>query len=163
MELYRPRSSSILRKLHQTAKEERFSLADAAHLKLKLRALDHALSTNSHDALHAHDIKQAIDACQLAPSHGNVYVDGSEEMYLVVKTLSRPDLIPDVYVEAYTAALHGRTFVNERRVSNFKKGVDPTFSQIRPLLKDIDHVCDTKLEAAYKNKEDNGKHTVLHN
>ncbi len=163
MELYRPRSSSILRKLHQTAKEERFSLADAAHLKLKLRALDHALSTNSQEALHADDIKEAIDACQPATSHGNVYVDGSEEIYLVVKTLSRPDLIPDVYVEAYTAALHGRIYVNERRVSNFKKGVDPTFSQIRPFLKDIDHVCDTSLEAAYKDVEDNGKHAILRN
>jgi hypothetical protein len=149
----RARSSSIPRQCHRIAeaerKEERFSVPKAVQLKLRLQALDQALS---HEAGSAVDIDTTADACQ-----SRLYVAGSEELYLAVKGLSRPDLIPDVYVEAYQTALQGRHYVNNYKVTDVRKGVDPTFSEIRAVLGDIDRVCETGLEGAFSRLEMKGR------
>ncbi|KAF2032067.1 hypothetical protein EK21DRAFT_61774 [Setomelanomma holmii] len=152
MELYRPRSSSIPRNHRQIPFDKRFTVADAAQLKLKLQALD--------DNLDRHvDIATLKSACQSRPFHEEIYMDGSEEFFMLVHSLMRADLIPDVYVEAYATVQQGRFHLNRYRVSDFKKGVDPTFSQVRPLLEKIDELCGTKLDQSYRLLEDEGKST----
>jgi hypothetical protein len=157
------RSSSIPRQYHRIAeakrKLERFSVTDAVQLKLRIQALDHALSSTSREDGRAADITKITDACQSRPFHETVYIAGSEEFYLVVKGLSRPDLVPNVYVEAYKVVLQGRHHVNSYKVTDFKKGVDPTFSEIRAVLGDIDRVCQTDLEGAFSRLETKGRST----
>ncbi|KAH7075181.1 hypothetical protein FB567DRAFT_185212 [Paraphoma chrysanthemicola] len=150
MELYRPRSSSIPRHLRQIPANQRFTVADAAQLKLKLQALDDKLERNA-------DIHTLKSACQGRPFHEEIYMDGSEQFFMLVNSVMRPDLIPDVYIEAYAAVQQGRYHLNQYRVSDFKKGVDPTFSEIRGLLGKIDAVCGTKLDASYRALEDEVK------
>jgi hypothetical protein len=137
---HRPRASSIPRHYRRIPAHERFSVADAAQLKLKLQALD--------------DLKSA---CQPRPFHEEIYVDGSEEFFLLVKSVARADLIPDTYIEAYATLQQGRFPLNRYRVSDFTRGVDPTFSEIRPLLNKIDELCGTKLDQSFRSLEDRGK------
>ncbi|KAF2850254.1 hypothetical protein T440DRAFT_109633 [Plenodomus tracheiphilus IPT5] len=143
------RSSSIPRHYHRLTRLERFTVTDAVHLKLKLQAVDAALSRVSEKDCDQVDVSALLDACQSRPFHETVYVNDSEQFYLLVKSISRPDLIPDVYVSAYSAVLQGRPYLNEYKVSDFRKGVDPTFSEIRPLLAQIDAQCETNLETAF--------------
>ncbi|KAH8726497.1 hypothetical protein GQ44DRAFT_705729 [Phaeosphaeriaceae sp. PMI808] len=150
MELYRPRSTSIPRQYHRIPTQERFKVTDAAQLKLKLQALDGKLHPNV-------DAQTLHQACQSRPFHEEIYINGSEEFFLVVKNIARADLIPQVYVQAYISLQNGRFPDNRRSVSDFKKGVDPTFSEIRPLLGRIDELCGTKLAASYCIIEDQGK------
>jgi hypothetical protein len=150
MELYRPRTSSIPRNYRQIPAAERFNVADAAQLKLKLQALDDKLEPNV-------DAATLTAACESRPFHEEIYVDGSEEFFLLVKDIARADLIPAVYVEAYTTVQQGRFHINHRRVTDFKKGVDPTFSEIRGLLSKIDELCRTKLNESFRALEDQGK------
>lgn len=162
------RSSSIPRHYHRIAEaareHHRFSVADAVELKLRLQALNTAVS-GATAALHiGRDITNIADideAVRLQSSRGTVYVAGSEEFFLVVKTISRPDLIPNVYAQACKAMLQGRPYVNTYHVSDFNKGVDPTFSEIRRLLPDIDRACETDLEGAVARLEAQGKPKVL--
>lgn len=154
------RSRSIPRHYHRVAREERFSVTDAVHLKVKLQALDNALSSISIADQRRFDIKKVTDACQSRPFHETVYVDGSEEFHLLVKGISRPDLIPDVYLQAYKTVLEGRPYLNEYSVSDFKKGVDPTFSEIRRILDKIDVLCETDLQGVFHRLERDGMYHV---
>jgi hypothetical protein len=131
------------------------------HLKLQLQALDNALSNIRSEDYSDVTVDKIIDACQSRPFHETVYVAGSEEFYLLVKGLSRADLIPHVYAQACISLLHGRHYANEFKVSDFNRGVDPTFSEIRPLLGDIDRVCETDLSATITRLEDAGKPPFL--
>ncbi|KAI8938635.1 hypothetical protein NX059_004506 [Plenodomus lindquistii] len=153
MTSWNTRSSSIPRHYHRLAKPERFTVTDAVHLKLKLQAVDAALSKVDDTQPETVDIKGAIAACRSRPFHETVYVNGSEDFYLLVKAISRPDLIPHVYMNAFCAVSQGRPYLNEYKVSDFRKGVDPTFSEIRPLLAQIDAACDTNLEDAFNKLE----------
>jgi hypothetical protein len=150
MELYRPRSSSIPRHYRQIPAEQRFSVTDAAQLKRTLQALDDKLEPGV-------DIEVLRDACQSRPFHEEIYVDGSEEFYLLVKSIARPDLIPHVYIDAYATVQQGRYPHNSYKVSDFRKGVDPTFSEVRQVLSKIDQLCGTKLDASFRALEDEGK------
>lgn len=150
MELYRPRSSSIPRGFRQIPAGERFSVTDAAQLKLTLQALDDKLQPGV-------DVAILRNACQSRPFHEEIYVDGSEEFFLLVKSIVRPDLIPRVYIDAYATVQQGRYPQNDFKVSDFRKGVDPTFSEIRQLLSKIDRLCGTRLDASYRALEDQGK------
>lgn len=150
MELYRPRSSSIPRQYRQIPAAERFTVTDAAELKLKLQALDDKLEPGV-------DVATLVSACQARPFHEEIYVDGSEEFFLLVKSIPRADLIPDIYIDAYDAVRQGRFPLNHYKVSDFRKGVDPTFSDIRPLLSKIDQLCGTKLHDFYRALEDQVK------
>jgi hypothetical protein len=150
MELYRPRTGSIPPNFRQIPAAQRFNVTDAAQLKLRLQAL--------HDKLDPHVDASALEAaCLSRPFHEQVYVDGSEELFLLVKDIARADLIPAVYMEAYTTVQHGRFPLNRRRVSDFKKGVDPTFSDIRGLLPRIDALCGTRLTESFLALEDQGR------
>jgi hypothetical protein len=145
-----PRGSSIPRHYRQRRAKEPFTVADAAQLKLKLQALDDKLEPGV-------DIETLRSACQSRPFHEEFYVDGSEEFYLLVKSISHADLIPHVYIEAYATVQQGRFPLNHHRVSDFSKGVDPTFSEIRKLLSKIDQLCGTKLDDSYSALEDRVK------
>jgi hypothetical protein len=155
------RSSSIPRQYHRLGgaqrQDHRFSVADAVQLKLKLQALDRALSGTFTDQSYEHVMANINEALHLQPPPGTVYVAGSEEFFLIVKSVSRPDLIPSVFAEASEAMLQGRPYVNRYNVSDFKKGVDPTFSEIRRLLPDIDRACETDLDGAVARLEAQGK------
>jgi hypothetical protein len=150
MELYRPRSSSIPRHYRQIPASERFTVTDAAQLKLKLQALDDKLEPDV-------DVATLKNACLSRPFHEEIYVDGSEEFYLLVKSIPRADLIPDVYIQAYATVQQGRFPLNHYTVSDFRKGVDPTFSDIRQLLSKIDQLCGTKLYESFRALENRGK------
>lgn len=152
------RASSIPRQYHRIAQAERrdhgFSVADAAHLKLQLQALDKALPGLSPAQPSVRDITSFSDtACTQSARGASLYIAGSEEFFLVVKRVARPDLIPHVYAQACEAMVRGRPYVNRYAVSDFNKGVDPTFSDIRRLLPDIDRVCDTQLDGAVRRLE----------
>lgn len=156
MELYRPRSSSIPRHYRQIPAHERFNVTDAAQLKLRLQALDDKLEPGV-------DIKSLEEACQSRPFHEEIYIDGSEEFFLLIRTITRADLIPDVYIEAYASLQQDRYPLNHYRVSDFRKGIDPTFSEIRLLLPKIDELCGTKLNESFHLLESRRKfcHTSL--
>jgi hypothetical protein len=130
-------------------------VADAAQLKLKLQALDDKLEPNV-------DATALEHACQSRPFHEEIYVDGSEEFFLLVKHVTRPDLIPTIYIEAYITVQQGRFPLNHRRVTDFNKGVDPTFSEIRGLLPKIDELCGTKLAESFRTLEDQGMRNHAH-
>ncbi|EUC48193.1 hypothetical protein COCMIDRAFT_34414 [Bipolaris oryzae ATCC 44560] len=155
------RSSSIPRQYHRMAaagqQDHRFSLADAANLKPKLQALDKALTSTCVGHGRELDFTSIDDAVNIQPPHVAVYVDGSEEFFLMVKTISRPDLIPKVLAEAIKTMSYGRPHVNIQRASDFRKGADPTFSDFRPMLPDIDRLCGTDLAGAVARLEAQGK------
>ncbi|KAH8641481.1 hypothetical protein IG631_04422 [Alternaria alternata] len=137
----------------------RFSVTDAVHLKLKLQALDNAVSRirpENHDQA---DIATITSACQTRPFEETVYVAGSEMFYLVVKGLARPHIIADVYAEAYKHVLQGRPYVNNYNLSGCR-GIDCVFSDVRTVLGDIDRVCDTNLEGAFAKLEERGRSIV---
>jgi hypothetical protein len=46
--------------------------------------------------------------------------------------------------------------LNHYSVSDFRKGVDPTFSDIRKLLTKIDQLCGTKLDESFRTLENRG-------
>jgi len=140
---------------------ERFSLADAGHLKLKLQALDRAISSIRPDSPSEDDITNINDACKTNPSGGSVYVAGSERFYLVVKDLTGPRATADAYAEAYKNVLRGRPYANKYKLSGWA-GPTPTFSEIRPLLRDIDIACETNLESAFAILEERGMYRRDH-
>jgi hypothetical protein len=148
MELYRPRTASIPPNFRQIPAAQRFNVTDAAQLKLKLEP-------------HV-DASALENACLSRPFHEEVYVDGSEEFFLLVKDVARADLIPAIYIDAYTTVQQGRFPLNRRRVSDFKKGVDPTFSDIRALLPRIDELCGTRLSESFLALEDQGRRKCAH-
>jgi hypothetical protein len=52
--------------------------------------------------------------------------------------------------------------VNNYKVTDVRKGVDPTFSEIRAVLGDIDRVCETDLEGAFSRLETKGRSIPYH-
>jgi hypothetical protein len=150
LKMQRPRASSIPRNYRRIPPHERFSVADAAQLKLKLQALDDKLDPNV-------DVQTLQSACQPRPFHEEIYVDGSEEFFLLVKGIARADLIPNTYIEAYATLQQGRFPLNHFRVSDFTQGVDPTFSEMRRLLRPIDALCGTRLDGSLRALEDGGR------
>jgi hypothetical protein len=128
-----------------------FTVARAGFLQLKLQALDNALTRvpmDQHKQLRLNDIVQSI--------HPRTYVSGSERLYFLVKDLSWPSKIPQVYINAYEEVLNCRPFTN-KYIPRPTRGVEPlgampvslrfapTFSAIRLLLREIDASCHTKL------------------
>jgi hypothetical protein len=128
-----------------------FTVARAGFLQLKLQALDNALTRvpmDQHKKLRLNDIVQSI--------HPRTYVSGSEQVYFLVKDLSWPSMIPQVFINAYEEVLSFRPFTNNyiqrpriglRPLSAMpvSSRFAPTFSAIRPLLREIDASCHTKL------------------
>jgi hypothetical protein len=135
---------------------ERSPLPEAVHLKLRLQALDRAVSSIRPERYGQADIAKIDNACKTPPPAGTVYVAGSEEFYLVVKGLTQPQAIADVCAEAYKDVLRGRPYVNKYKLSGWT-GPISVFSEIQPLLPDIDRVCDTDLESAFARLKEAGK------
>ena len=139
-----------------------FTVARAGVLQLKLQALDNALTRvpmDQHKHLQLNDIVQSI--------RPRTYVSGSEQVYFLVKDLSWPSKIPQVFINAYEEVLDLRPFTN-KYIRRPRIGVDPlaglpvssrfapTFSAIRLLLREIDASCHTKLSNFFDQAEYSG-------
>jgi hypothetical protein len=72
-----------------------------------------------------------------------------KDLLYIVSSCSRPDLIPQVFLKAYKAALHGQPFINEWNVSDLRMGSDPTCSDVLALLGSLDALLDTSLRARF--------------
>ncbi|KAF3035667.1 hypothetical protein E8E12_003646 [Didymella heteroderae] len=137
----------------------KFTVADAGDLKLKLQALHRLLECtplDQHSRLRFDDILQA-------PS-SRTYVDGSEHVYFTIKSLSWPSKIPEAFIEAYREVLQSRPFTNRYIYKPIVSGTwhqetsisarsAATFSAIRPLLPELDSLCDTELADYYQRAE----------
>lgn len=150
MELYQPQSSL---KPGQQSQNTRSTVADAGKLMLKLQALDEKLRLTPPENHHNIDLDSIV-------VKSGVYVNGSEHLYQLVKMTSRPDLIPEVYFEAYITLLQRRPYVNHDRVSDVNKGNDPTFSEIWRILSKIDALCGTGLRGYIQKLDQAGKYCV---
>lgn len=147
-------------KPHPVSKEEAsgsdkdgFTLARAGHLKLKLQALNDVLlrtPLEQHTRLQLQDIVK-----HTAPL---TYISDSEEVYLLVQNLSWPDLIPDIFIKAYSEALQSQHFTNVFKRKKWERAYPytPTFSGIRPLLPQLDAVCNTTLHALFQKADERG-------
>ena len=156
-----------------------FTVARAGFLQLKLQALDNALSQvpmDQHKQLRLNDIVQSI--------HPRTYVSGSEQVYFLVKDLSWPSKIPQLFINAYEEVLNFRPFTN-KYVRRPRRGLQPlgaipipvyspfpptfsaipipvssrfapTFSAIRPLLRDLDASCHTNLSNFFDQADHGG-------
>ncbi|KAF3007527.1 hypothetical protein E8E13_006147 [Curvularia kusanoi] len=129
-----------------------FTVARAGLLKLRLQALNKVLARTplaQHRDLRLEETVQSV-----LP---RTYVSGSEEVYFIVKDLSWPSKIPEVFISAYREVCECQPFTNKYIPRNYI-GADPrpflgsptsqfapTFSTIRPLLRQIDASCCTKL------------------
>lgn len=142
--------------------DSKFTVARAGYIKLKLHALNSILirtPIDQHKHLNLDEIVQGISP--------RTYVDGSEEVYFLVKDLPWPSRLPQVFIEAYREVLQSRPFTNkcirrpfrERPVELSGKVETlfaPTFSMIRHLLPDLDTSCNTKLNGFFAQMDQNG-------
>jgi hypothetical protein len=119
-----------------------FTLTEAGVLVRALQALDERLRITR---LELHPALRPTDTP--APSTGlSTYVRGAEDVYHLLNHLPRPDLVPSVYLDAYTSALHARPFTNTDQAP---------FSAIRLLLPRLDEFCATNLSSFYQAAEPN--------
>lgn len=140
-----------------------FTVATAGHLKLKLQALNNTLTRtpqNQHCQIQFDDI--------LKSASPRTYVDGSEEVYFLLKSLPWPTKIPEVFIGAYSEVLQLRPFTNTYvpRISTPKDEYltphflaarfAPTFSRIRSVLSQLDAVCNTKLDTFFQSADEKG-------
>lgn len=139
-----------------------FTVARAGLLKLKLQALNSALTRtplDQHNTLKLDDIVQGV-----LP---RTYVSGSEQVYFLVKGLSWPSKIPDVFIKAYAEVTRSCPFKNRYLLRPLvEKGPGPlppasfafapTFSVIRSLLRELDASCSTKLSKLFDRADENG-------
>ena len=119
-----------------------FTLAEAGVLVRTLQALDEKLRITRlelHPALKPADIP--------TPStNSSTYIGGAQDVYQLLSHLRRPGLVPSVYLDAYTSALHARPFTNTDQAP---------FSAIRLLLPRLDDSCATNLTSFYQAAEAN--------
>lgn len=140
----------------------KFTVARAGHLKFQLQALNIALTRtpfNQHSQLQFDDILQGASP--------RTYVNGSEEVYFLTKSLPWPSKIPEVFAEAYSQVLQLRPFTNTYIVRDFTQVTPeffssasarfaPIFSKIRPLLPELDMLCDTTLNTFFQKADEKG-------
>jgi hypothetical protein len=129
-----------------------FTVTKAGHVKLKLQALNDVLSRTppeQHVELRLDDVFQDISP--------RTYVNGSEEVYFLVKSLSRPEMIPGLFVAAYSEALKSLHFTNILVRPHGRRGYAPTFSSIRHLLPALDVLCDTSLATFFQKADERGR------
>lgn len=141
----------------------KFTVANAGDLKLRLQALHRLLKRTpvaQHGTLRFDDI--------LKPALSRTYVGGSENVYFAVKSLSWPSRIPQVFIEAYREVLQRRPFTNKyiykppqagawRQDISVSARAAATFSSIRPLLPELDMLCNTELTGFYQRAENQGE------
>ncbi|KAF2625708.1 hypothetical protein BU25DRAFT_109547 [Macroventuria anomochaeta] len=137
----------------------KFTVVSAGHLKLKLQALNSALA---HTPPAQHHRLRLDDTLQGALPR--TYINRSEEVYFLVKSLPWPSMIPEVFVKAYGEVLQSRPFTNTC-ISTIKKHTPeftwrvsaPTFSGIRPLLPELDALCNTTLNDYFQRADEKVK------
>ncbi|KAF3046753.1 hypothetical protein E8E11_005349 [Didymella keratinophila] len=137
----------------------KFTVANAGDLKLRLQALHKLLIRTPVE----HHSRLRFDGILKAAS-SRTYVDGSENLYFAVKSLSWPSKIPEAFTEAYREVLQSRPFTNRYIYKSVKAGSwhqelsvsarsAATFSAIRPLLSELDGLCNTELTGFYQRAE----------
>lgn len=141
----------------------KFTVAGAGHLKLKLQALNNALirtPLDQHSQLQFDDILQSDSP--------RTYVNGSEEVYFLLKSLLWPNKIPEIFIKAYSEVLQFRPFTNAYICRTFTEPAPgnklsvsarsaPTFSKVRPLLPQLDVICNTKLNDFFEEANKKGR------
>ena len=147
-----------------TEDDFRFTVARAGRIKLRLQALNNALSrtpSDQHSQLQLDNITKSTSS--------RIYIDGSEEVYFMIKNLASPEDIPDIFVKAYSEVLQLRPFVNKYIPNPFNKferprtiaaRFAPTFSDVRSILPELDAVCDTTLHEYFQKAEQKGKYSL---
>jgi len=159
---YRSTALSNTNNSNEPLKEDdcQFTVAGAGRLKLKLQALNNALTRtplDQHLQLPFDDIVKG-SSCR-------TYVDGSEEVYFMLKNIPGPSNIPDVFVKAYYEVLRLRPYTNAYVVKQYyePRAYDtvngrftPTFSEVRPMLLGLDTICDTTLHRFFQDAEERG-------
>lgn len=145
----------------QVGKDEQPHVCATAELRCQLQALDKALSDIQPGHCNQSDIANITDAfCNEVDNasvpevctsyvNGRMYVNGSEELYLALKGLRVPHLIPNLYTEAFKTVLAGRYHVNNDVYLD-------TFSTMRNYLRELDRLCETDLEGKFARLEDQG-------
>ncbi|KAJ8116303.1 hypothetical protein OPT61_g2238 [Boeremia exigua] len=131
-----------------------FTVAQAGHLKLTLQALNSLLT---HTPLDRHGQLQFDDVVQGAPPR--TYVNGSEEVYFLVKHLPWPSKIPVVFANAYSEVAQSRPFTNRylprrKYIGPVSSAFAPTFTSIRILLPEIDAKCNTSLSDFFEKADE---------
>lgn len=145
----------------------KFTVANAGDLMLKLQALHRLLI---HAPVEHHSRLPLDDILKAAPPR--TYIDGSENVYFAVKGLSWPSKIPEAFIEAYRDVLQSRPFTNKYIYKPVRAGSwhqemsvsarsAATFSAIRPLLPELDSICDTELTNLYQRVEIKGASQYL--
>ena len=146
-----------------TEDDFKFTVARAGRIKLRLQALNNALvrtPSDQHNQLELNDIVKNTSS--------RTYIDGSEEVYFMIKNLASPEDIPDIFVKAYSEVLQLRPFTNKYIPNPFNKferprtiaaRFAPTFSDVRPILPGLDAVCDTALHEYFQKAEQKGKYS----
>ncbi|KAH6644413.1 hypothetical protein C7974DRAFT_383492 [Boeremia exigua] len=143
--------------------DTKFTVSMAGHLKLKLQALNSMLICTPSDR---HDQLQFDDVAAGVPPR--TYVNGSEKVYFLVRDLTWPSKIPDIYMNAYSEVVRSCPFTNRyiRRPSRNRKlrcygptytSFAPTFSSIRALLPHIDALCNTSLNDFFEKADEKVK------
>ena len=127
-------------------------VSSTAGLRRQLQALDKALSNIQPGHCNEADIANITEACK-SYHDGRTYVNGSEELWLMLRKLWAPQFIPNIYTEAFMALLAGRYHVNNDKY-------DDSFSTVRDYLGRLDCACETDLEGKLARLEDQG--TILH-
>lgn len=129
----------------------KFTVAMAGQLKVKLQALNSMLARTPLDQ---HGVLCFDDVVRGAASR--TYVNRSEDIYFMVKHLPWPSQIPKVFAGAYSEVVRTHMFTNKYVCTPSRREghgaheptstkFAPTFSSIRPLLPEVDVLCDTSL------------------
>ncbi|KAF2676354.1 hypothetical protein K458DRAFT_183571 [Lentithecium fluviatile CBS 122367] len=150
---HRPRSSSIPRNYTRMPRpDDQFDVVKAGALCLKLRAIDGLL----HSAPSWHRLVLDFAAIIRSDTTTQSVADTEvlDHLPVLLARMRRPDLIPDTFVDLYTTVLKGRIYRNENRCSDFRKGPDPTCSEVLRILPVIDHQLGTSLSAFFNAMND---------
>lgn len=132
-----------------------FTVVAAGELKLRLQALNNVLVRTPIDQHHLIELDDAFRS-----NIPRTYVNGSEEVFFKAKSLSSPSKIPEVFVRAYGDVLQRRPFINVYNCKTVKKRPaksTSTFSTIRPLLPELDTICNTKLNDFFQQADSQGQ------
>lgn len=142
--------------------DSQFTVPRAGIVKMKLQALNSALARTPLDQHRYLDLDATVQ--RISP---RMYVDGSEELYFLVKGLPWPSKIPHAFLEAYREVSASRPYTNRYLPRPFR-GCNPskqatvetlfapTFAMILPLLSGIDSLCGTNLNGFFNQASQNG-------
>ncbi|KAF1963738.1 hypothetical protein CC80DRAFT_487068 [Byssothecium circinans] len=151
MDAARPRSGSVPRdykKITHILSDYRFvNIDQASELILQLRALDTKLESMRLEEQREFDFDFFLQYGPL-PSTPRPASE-APELLILLRKFPTPVLIPRVFLDAYKAALHGRPFVNEWNISDFRMGRDPTCSSVLAILRLVDNLLHTSLKARF--------------